>query len=169
VDDYDVTPERVLAVLGVYALLLVVIWRIRPRVIDRIEVPTAVAIGLVWAVSVFVANYLLYRLGVMSFLPWVNNFLHTFVWIGVCLTILYLAVRETFPMWQQFLLFFAFSLVVKYAEKWLFGTWDHDHFFGIPGNVAYIVGWSLADGTYPILTRFVLRHVARGAPGLVPA
>jgi hypothetical protein len=169
VDDYDVTPGRVLAVLGVYALLLVVIWRIRPRVIDRIEVPTAVAIALVWAVSVFVANYLLYRLGVMSFLPWVNNFLHTFVWIGVCLTILYLAVRETFPMWQQFLLFFAFSLVVKYAEKWLFGTWDHDHFFGIPGNVAYIVGWSLADGTYPILTRFVLRHVARGVPGLVPA
>jgi hypothetical protein len=167
VNDYEVTPLRVLAVLGVYALCLAVIWRIRPR-IDREEVPTAVAVGVVWAVSVFVANYLLYRLGVMSFLPWVNNFLHTFPWIGVCLTILYLAVRETFPMWQQFVLFFAFSLVVKYAEQLFFGTWDHDNFFGIPGNFAYVLGWSLADGTYPLLTRFVLRRVAAGIPGLVP-
>jgi hypothetical protein len=101
VSDYDVTPLRVLAVLGVYAVLLVVIWRIRPR-IDRVELRTAVAIGLVWAVSVFVANYLLYRAGAMSYLPWVNNFLHTFIWIGICLTILYLGVRESAPMWQQF-------------------------------------------------------------------
>jgi hypothetical protein len=70
-------------------------------------------------------------------------------------------------MAQQLLLFFAFSLVVKYAEQWLFGTWDHDNFFGIPSNFAYVVGWSLADGTYPILTRFVLRRVASGLPGLV--
>jgi hypothetical protein len=166
VNDYDVTPLRVLAVLGVYALLFLVIWRIRPR-IERVELRTALAIGAVWAVSVFIANYLLYRAGAMSYLPWVNNFLHTFIWIGICLTVLYLGVRETAPMWQQFLMFFAFSLVVKYAEQWLFGTWDHDNFFGIAGNFAYVLGWSLADGTYPVLTRFVLRRAARGIPGLV--
>jgi hypothetical protein len=166
VSDYDVTPLRVLAVLGVYAVLLVVIWRIRPR-IDRVELRTAAAIGLVWAVSVFVANYLLYRAGAMSYLPWVNNILHTFIWIGICLTILYLGVRETAPMWQQFLLFFAFSLAVKYAEQWLFGTWEHDNFFGIEGNFWYVLGWSLVDGSYPLLTRFVLRRAARGVPGLV--
>lgn len=165
--DYDITPLRVLAVLAIYALLLAIIVLVfRPR-IERYERPTALAIAGVWAVSVFIANYLLYRAGAMSYLPWVNNFLHTFVWIGICLTALYFGVRETTPMWQQFLLFFAFSLVVKYAEQWLFGTWDHDNFFGIPGNFAYVLGWSLADGTYPILTRFVLRRVAGGIPGLV--
>ena len=165
--DYDITPLRVLAVLGVYALLVALIWLVfRPR-IERYERSTALAVAGVWAPSVFVANYLLYRAGAMSYLPWANNFLHTFAWIGVCLTVLYFGVRETRSMPEQLLLFFAFSLVVKYAEQWLFGTWDHDNFFGIPGNFAYVLGWSLADGTYPILTRFVLRRVAAGIPGLV--
>ena len=165
--DYDITPLRVLAVLGVYALLLALIWLVfRPR-IERYERSTALAVAGVWAPSVFVANYLLYRAGAMSYLPWANNFLHTFAWIGVCLTVLYFGVRETRSMPEQLLLFLAFSLVVKYAEQWLFGTWDHDNFFGIPGNFAYVLGWSLADGTYPILTRFVLRRVAAGIPGLV--
>ena len=164
---YDITPLRVLAVLAVYAVLLGLIWLLfRPR-IERYELRTALAIAGVWAVSVFIANYLLYRAGAMSYLPWVNNFMHTFIWIGICLTLLYFGVRETAPMWQQFLLFFAFSLVVKYAEHWLFGTWDHDNFFGIEGNFTYILGWSLADGTYPLLTRFVLRRASRGIPGLV--
>jgi hypothetical protein len=168
VNDYDITPLRVLAVLAVYAVLLGLIWLLfRPR-IERYELRTALAIGLVWAVSVFIANYLLYRAGAMSYLPWVNNFLHTFIWIGICLTVLYLGVRETAPMLQQFLMFFAFSMVVKYAEQWLFGTWDHDNFFGIDGNFAYVLGWSLADGTYPVLTRFVLRRAVHGIPGLVP-
>ena len=165
--DYDITPLRVLAVLAVYAVLLGLIWWLfRPR-IERYELRTALAIALVWAVCVFIANYLLYRAGAMSYLPWVNNFLHSFIWIGICLTLLYFGVRETAPMWQQFLFFFAFSLVVKYAEHWLFGTWDHDNFFGIEGNFAYILGWSLADGTYPVLTRFVLRRASRGIAGLV--
>ena len=172
--DYDVTPLRVLgalavygAIVGVYWVALPRIWKIKPR-IAKVELPTAAAIGLVWAVSVFIANYLLYRAGAMSFLPWVTNFLHTFIWIGICLTIVYMGVREVAPMWAQFLVYFAFSLVVKYAEQALFGTWEHDNFFGIPSNFAYVLGWSLADGTYPMLTRFVLRRVSAGVPGLVP-
>jgi hypothetical protein len=120
-------------------------------------------------VSVFIANYLLYRAGVMSFLPWVNNFMHTFIWIGLCLTFLYLGVRETESLWAQCVVFATFSLIVKYAEQRLFGTWDMHHFFfhSLHGNGAYVMGWSLADGTYPILTLIGLRLVARRVPGLV--
>ena len=64
--DYDVTPLRVLGALGValivavYWVALPRIWKIGPR-IAKVELPTAAAIELVWAVSVFIANYLLYR------------------------------------------------------------------------------------------------------------
>jgi hypothetical protein len=65
-------------------------------------------------------------------------------------------------------IFTFFSLVVKYWEQHVFGAWGHDNFFGIDGNTAYVVGWSLADGTYPILTLLGLRLVAKEVPGLVP-
>jgi hypothetical protein len=67
----------------------------------------------------------------------------------------------------QIALFTTFSLVVKYAEQKLFGTWDLDNFFGLlDGNGFYVMGWSLADGTYPILTLYGLRLAARRVPGL---
>jgi hypothetical protein len=71
-------------------------------------------------------------------------------------------------MLTQFTLFATFSLIVKYAERLLFGTWDQPSFLGIiPGNTAYILGWSLADGLYPPLTKYGLRLLARFVPGLV--
>lgn len=164
--DSVVTPGRVLAVLAFYGAIWLIAWGYR-RSIDPVERKTFVAIGLVWAVSVFIANYLLYRAGAMSYLPWVNNFLHTFVWIGFVLTWLYLSVRETENLVVQCVLFTFFSLVVKYWEQHVFGTWGHDNFFGADGNTAYVVGWSVADGTYPVLTLLVLRAVARRVPGLV--
>jgi hypothetical protein len=160
-----ITPLRVLGVLAFYAALFVIIRLSRER-IEPFERKTFVAIGIAWAVPVFIANYLLYKAGVMSFLPWVNNFMHSFLWIGLCLTWLYLGVRETQPMVLQVVLFTTFSLIVKYAEQKLFGTWDLDNFFGIDGNGAYVMGWSLADGTYPVLTLFGLRLAARLIPGL---
>ena len=165
---YHVTPPRVLAVLALYAAIYVVIRTIARGGIPKAERKTAWVIGLSWAVSVFIANFLLYRAGVMSFLPWPNNFLHTFVWIGFCLTPLYLGVREETPMASQFVIFATFSLVVKYAEQMLFGTWDLDHFFHIfRGNASYVLGWSIADGLYPPLTLFGLRLVGKFVPGLV--
>jgi hypothetical protein len=117
---------------------------------------------------VFVANYVLFRLGVMSFLPWVNNFMHTFVWIGLCLTVLYLGLREDEPLPVQFVVFATFSLIVKYAEQLLFGTWDLGHFFYVfRGNTAYILGWSLADGLYPVITLYGLRLLGRWLAGLI--
>lgn len=167
--EHHITALRVLGVLAFYAGCFVVI-RIARKRIDPVERRTFLAIGGVWAVSVFVANYLLYKAGVMSFLPWVNNFMHTFIWIGFCLTWLYLGVRETEKLWVQCVIFGFFSLIVKYAEQKLFGTWEHDHFFfhSLHGNGVYVLGWSLADATYPVLTLVVLRAVAKRIPGLIP-
>lgn len=164
---YQMTPLRIAGILLFYSALFVIIHMYRGR-IDRSETKTFLAIGGAWAVSVFLGNYLLYRAGLMSFLPWTNNFLHTFIWIGFCLTWLYLAVREDHALLVQCIAFATFSLVVKYAEQMAFGTWDHSHFFHVfRGNFAYVLGWSLADGLYPPLTLVGLRILGRWVPGLI--
>jgi hypothetical protein len=164
---HEVTPLRVLAVLAFYAALLLII-RLAKRRIEPGERRTFAAIGLAWAVPVFAANYLLHLAGLMSFLPWVTNFMHTFLWIGVCLSWLYLGVREDRPLLEQVVLFTTFSLIVKYAEQIAFGTWELDHFFHVlDGNFAYVMGWSLADGTYPVITLLGLRFASRWIPGLL--
>ncbi len=164
---YRVTPVTVFGLLLFYGALFVIIRAHKPG-IERPERKTFFIIGGIWAIAVFLANYLLYRAGLMSFLPWANNFMHTFLWIGVCLTFLYLGVRERHGMITQFILFATFSLIVKYAEHLLFGTWDHTHFFHVfRGNFAYILGWSLADGLYPPLTLYGLRLLGRWVPGLI--
>jgi hypothetical protein len=166
---YDVTPLRVMAAVAVYGALLALVMTLGRRA-GRDERRTYVAVAGVWAVSVFAANYVLYLAGLMSYLPWVTNFLHTFVWIGVCLTAMYLGVREDWPLALQFALFAGLSLVVKVAEQQLFGTWELDHFLHVfPGNAAYVIGWSLADGLYPVLTLLGLRLAGRRVPGLMPA
>ena len=163
---YEITPLRVLGVLAFYAAIFVIIRLSRER-IEPFERKTFVAIGLVWAGPVFIANYLLYKAGAMSYLPWVNNFMHTFLWIGIDLSWLYLAIRGRHSLLTQVIVFTTFSLIVKYAEQIVFGTWDHDNFFGIEGNGSYVLGWSLADGTYPILTLYGLRLVGRYISGLI--
>src|SRR5688572_4426420 len=118
-----------------------------------------------WALGTFFGNYAFYRfLGIMSFLPWLNNFLHTFVWIGLVLGWLYFASLNQ-PLWRRFVMFAAFSFAVKVAERQLLGSWDFPHFFGIYGSWAYILGWSLADGLYPILSDAGLKLIARMRQG----
>jgi hypothetical protein len=119
-----------------------------------------------WGIGVFVANYLLYRAGVMSFLPWLNNFCHTVPWIGLCLGFMWAEAHKR-PLWEQFALFAIFSFIVKWAEHTILGTWEHDNFFGIPGNIAYITGWSLADGLYPVVSVVGLKLASRFIPDLV--
>jgi hypothetical protein len=164
---HEVTPLRVL-VLALFYGALAVVMSMHGKRMERVEGRTFLAIGAVWAVSVFIANWLLYKAGVMSFLPWVNNFMHTFVWIGLCLTYLYLGIREQKGLLVQFVIFATFSLIVKYAEQLLFGTWELGHFFHIvQTNWGYVLGWSLADGLYPLLTLYGLRLASRRIPGLV--
>ncbi len=164
---YSITPIRVVGVLMIYAGLFLIIRLVKPSM-EPSERKTFFTVGTIWAVAVFIANYLLYRAGLMSLLPWVNNFMHTFLWIGVCLSFLYLGVREDQPMVVQFVVFATFSLIVKYAERLVFGTWDLNHFFHVfRGNFAYILGWSLADGLYPPLTFYGLRLLGKRMRGLI--
>lgn len=121
-----------------------------------------------WSLGTFVANYLLFRVGVMSFLPWLNNFMHTFVWIGLALGFLYAGAHRK-PLPEQFALFAIYSLLVKIAENQILGTWEHNNFFGIDGNAAYIIGWSLMDGLYPIVSMTGLGIIARFDNAVRPA
>jgi hypothetical protein len=148
-----------LLVLAVYGMLFVLMRHAHRRIEQSFRTSfTYLLVG--WSIGTFVANYLLLRVGVMSFLPWLNNFMHTFIWIGLCLGFLYAGAHRK-PFLEQFALFAIYSLIVKLAEHAVLGSWEHDHFFGIPGNAAYIIGWSLMDGLYPLVSMFGLRLVAR--------
>ncbi|HEX2908395.1 MAG TPA: hypothetical protein VHO69_16095 [Phototrophicaceae bacterium] len=99
-------------------------------------------------------------------MPWLNNFIHSFIWIGLGLGFLY-AISYRRPLWEQFVLFAVYSLVVKFTENKILGTWEFNRFFFVDGNLAYIIGWSLIDGFYPLGSALVLRLAARFMPGLV--
>jgi hypothetical protein len=154
-----------LLVLVVYAGLFVVMRYAHPRVEPSFRKTFAI-LYVVYAVSIFIANYLLFRVGVMSFLPWLNNFFHTFIWIGLCLTFLYAGCYNR-PLWEQFVMFAIFSFAVKLAEHQILGTWEHDNWFGIPGNLAYMLGWSVFDGLTPLASALGLRIAAPYIKGLV--
>ena len=119
-----------------------------------------------WGFGVFIGNYLFYLIGIMSFLPWLNNAFHTLIWIGLCLGFLYAGCyRRSIP--EQVALFVIFSFLVKVAERTILGTWELDHFFGIDGNWSYIIGWSLMDGLYPFISAIGLRLVSRFTSGVI--
>jgi hypothetical protein len=122
------------------------------------------AIG--WAVGVFIGNYIFYRIGIMSFLPWLNNFIHCFIWIGFCLSFLYAGCYKR-EVWEQCLLFSIFSFAVKYAENQILHTWEMNNFFGITINLAYIGGWSIIDAVYPFISKAALKFYSRYKSGIV--
>ena len=162
------TLAQIAILLLFYAGLFLVI-SLHGQKLTVAERKTFIFVSISSAVIIFVANYLLFRLGVMSFLPWPNNFMHTFLWIGICLVYLYFGVRGRRSVAAQYGMFVVLSFIVKYAEQRLLGTWELDHFFFIKGNPAYILGWSLVDGIYPIAVSLGLRLVGRFVPGLVLA
>jgi hypothetical protein len=126
---------------------------------------TRTFVALTLGPIVFVANWLLYCAGVMSFLPWVGNALHALVWVGIGLSFLYAGARAH-PLWEQCALFAIFSFVVKVAEHLILGTWELDNFFGIPGQTTYMIGWSALDGLLPVVIPLVLRQVRRALPAI---
>jgi len=154
-----------LAVLAVYGALFIVM-RYASETVELNFRKTFWILFVGWSVGVFIGNYLFYLLGIMSFLPWLNNFFHTFIWIGLCLGFLYAGAHRK-PMWEQFALFAIFSFIVKWAEHTILGTWELDHFFFIEGNLAYIIGWSLMDGLYPILSALGLKLVSKFVSGVI--
>lgn len=113
-----------------------------------------------WAVLMFTGNYLFYRLGVMAYLPWLNNLLHSFVWVGFCLGWLYYGTHER-PLWEQFVLFAFTSFIVKIAEHALLGTWHLETYLGINSPYAYIVAMSVVDGFYPVISAWLIRWLSK--------
>ena len=120
----------------------------------------------VWAVGTFIFNYVFYLIGIMSFLPWLDNFGHTFIWIGFILGYLY-SISYKKPVWQQLVIFGIYSFAVKVIENKFLGTWEFGHFFFVDGNFAYIIGWSCVDACLPLASALVLRLAARFITGLV--
>ncbi len=158
---------KIVAILILYATVLFIAWW-HKRKLDTAERKTFIVIYLMYAISIFFINYLGYVIGVFSYLPWFpNNFLHTFVWIGIVLTYLFMAIRKE-HMVVQFMAFAAFSLVIRYAEYKIFGVWDgQGTLYESYGTDAYIALWSYVDGFYSIATFLLLRILKKWIPGLI--
>jgi hypothetical protein len=150
--------DYVLVVL-IYGLLFLFIRYPRPKLELNYKANYVFLVAL-WAFLMFTGNYLFYRLGVMSFLPWMNNLLHSFVWVGICLGWLYYCTHER-PMWEQFIFFAFTSFIVKMAENMLLGTWNKESYLGIDSRYAYIIAMSLVDGFYPIISLWVLNALGK--------
>ncbi len=118
-----------------------------------------------WSVLMFIGNYVSFLFGVMSFLPWLNNFIHSFVWVGLCLGFLYAGCYKR-EWYEQFLLFAIFSFIVKIFENLILGTWDFNHYLGIDGKYSYIIAMSLIDGFYPLISKFILTLVSKYNKGI---
>lgn len=146
-------------VLLVYGLMLLLIRYPRPA-IELNYRSNFIFLWLFWGGLMFVGNYLGYRLGVMAFLPWLNNFLHSFVWVGLCLAWLYYGAHER-PLWEQFILFAFTSFIVKVTEKMLLGTWSMDSYLGIQHPYAYLIAMSLVDGFYPVISGMLLKALGK--------
>lgn len=113
-----------------------------------------------WFFLMFTGNYFFHLLGLMAFLPWLNNFIHSAIWIGLCLTWLYYSCHHR-PMWEQFIFFSFTSFIIKMAEHQLLGSWSMDAYFGIHHPLAYLIAMSLVDGFYPIISKFLLQLFAK--------
>jgi hypothetical protein len=146
----------------------VIIKQFRPYGISDTERKTFVFLALAWGIGVFIGNYICYRIGIMNFIPWLNNGLHTFIWIALVLTYLFIVTHRSHSIYLQMFFFFIFSFIIKHAEQLLFSAWDHDHFFFVfKGKYAYILGWSIMDSLYPIISRIGLQLFGRFISGLL--
>lgn len=141
-------------VLLMYALMFLLIRYPKP-VIELNYRGNFKFLAIVWIFLMFTGNYLFYRLGVMSFLPWLNNFIHSFIWIGLCLTWLYYCCYHR-PLWEQFIHFAFTSFIIKMAEHQLLSSWSRDSYLGIDHPLAYLFAMSLVDGFYPVISKWLL-------------
>ncbi|MDQ6610755.1 MAG: hypothetical protein M3Y85_13130 [Bacteroidota bacterium] len=117
-------------------------------------------LAALWSGLIFFGNYLGYRAGMMSFLPWADNFVHSFLWVGVCLSWLYYCTHER-PWWEQFIFFAFISFIIKIAENIIIGTWNMDSYLGIHSKYAYVIAMSLIDGLYPIVSKWILNALGK--------
>ena len=146
-------------VLLIYGLMYLLIRYPKPK-LELNYTANYIFLVVLWAFLMFTGNYLFYRLSVMAFLPWLNNLLHSVIWVGACLGWLYYTTYER-PLWEQFVLFAFTSFIIKMAEYAILGTWNKDSYLGIQSPYAYIIVMSLVDGFYPIISRWVIRWMGK--------
>ena len=148
-----------LLVLLIYGLMYLLI-RYRKPTLELNYRGNFIFLFAFWAFLMFTGNYLFYRLGVMSFLPWLNNLLHSGIWVGFCLGWLYYCTNDR-PVWEQFILFAFTSFIVKMAENSILGTWNMESYLGIKSPLAYIVTMSVVDGFYPIISNWLIKALGK--------
>lgn len=146
-------------VLLIYGLMFLLIRYPKPKLELNYQA-NYVFLVLLWAFLMFTGNYLFYRLGVMAFLPWLNNLLHSCVWVGLCLGWLYYCTHER-PMWEQFVLFSFTSFIIKMTENMVLGAWAMESYFGIKNPYAYLVAMSIVDGFYPIISNWIIKALGK--------
>jgi hypothetical protein len=144
-----------LYVLFIYALFFLLISYPKPK-LELNYRGSFRLLAIVWPLLMVGGNYLGYLSGMMSFLPWLNNIIHSFIWIGLCLTWLYYSCHHR-PMLEQVALFAFISFLMKVMENRLLGTWEKDHIFMFKGDYAYIIAMSLIDGIYPVVSKWLLK------------
>lgn len=146
-------------VLLIYSLMYLLIRYPKP-VLELNYRANYIFLAGLWAFLMFTGNYLFYRLGVMSFLPWANNFIHSFLWVGICLGWLYYCTHQR-PLWEQFIFFAFTSFIIKMAENMILGSWNMESYFGIHNKYAYIIAMSIVDGFYPIISMWVINALGK--------
>ncbi|MDQ3020802.1 MAG: hypothetical protein M3R36_09565 [Bacteroidota bacterium] len=153
-----------LLVLLVYGMMFIIM-RYANKDIELNFKKSFILLFFFWSIGMFIGNYVFYLLGVMSFLPWLNNFIHSFVWVGLCLGFLYTGAYKR-EWYEQFALFSIFSFVVKVFENLILGTWDLENFLCFHGKYYYIIAMSLVDGFYPVISKFILTIVSKYYKGI---
>ena len=160
------TLDRILFLVLFYVALLVIV-SLSGRRIETPEERRTFLVLFLSGIVAFVSNNLLARIGWMTPLPVVNNALHSGLWIGIGFPYMWFMTRGK-PAWKIFVVFLTTSLILKYVELHLFGTWDGDGFIGIGrGTFIYILGWSAVDGFLPFVMSLAVRLLGRFIPGLV--
>jgi len=144
-----------LAVLLIYGLMWLLIRYPKPAIELNFQ-NSYLLLVLFWGPLMFIGNYLGYLSGVMSFLPWLNNFTHSFIWVGLGLGWLYYCTKEQ-SMITQIIFASWTSFIVKIFEHLILGTWSMPVFLGIHWPYAYIIAMSLLDGLYPVLSLVLLK------------
>lgn len=153
-----------LLVLLIYGLMFVIMRYANKKVELNFE-KSYWLLFVFWSVSMFIGNYIFNLLGFMSFLPWLNNFIHSFVWVGLCLGFLYAGCYKR-DWYEQFLLAAIFSFIVKVFENLILGTWEKSDFLCFDGKYYYIIAMSLVDGFYPVISKFILTFVSKFYKGI---
>jgi hypothetical protein len=158
------TPLAYLLVLLIYVLVFLLVKYPR-NTIELNSRNSFLLLYLFWSIVIFVGNYIGFLLGVMAFLPWLNNLIHSFIWVGFVLTWLYFASRSL-PWYYRCFLAGMSSFIIKYSEHSILGTWTFVPYLSFTSPYAYIIVMALVDCLYPPVSDLLLGAVNKRFPAI---